>query len=213
VRSRHRHPRCERPIMKILTDEVGAPYAHLSPLEVVRVRFWRLIAIFAEGRWLEANGWRRARDGWLLPDWHPHKRQADQTKSRHTRFDNVASDRPELRREPYTQSHAANSQRAHCDRGTVQRRNVARHKVPTFPTYVYQPYAAAVQVAAFLVTTTAFTFNTRQTHFLFVLASSLLLCVSFFISHKARRAWELDWAESRLMRETSNEDRAVHRPN
>ncbi len=134
---------------------VGAPYASLSPVEVLRLRFWDAVRSYAEARWLEANGWRRARDGWLLPDWHPHKRHAGGSLGGFTRFDDVTSERPQLRKEPYTQNHASNSQRVHCERGTVQRRNSPRHKAPPFPTYTLLPYSAITTVASFFVTTFA----------------------------------------------------------
>lgn len=190
--------------------QVGAPYANLSPLEVLRIRFWRAITDYAQAQWLQANGWRRARDGWLLPDWHPHKR-------RRPRPGRIYRDADEERREyrkvsePYDQRHAANSQVVHGERGTVQTRNTPWHKAPTIPAYRYQPYAATVTVVSFLVTTTAFTYNTQRTQLVFVLASSLLVCVSFCIAHKARRACEIEWAEAQLAGKKPYEE--IHRAN
>lgn len=185
----------------------GEPYVSMSWLQVRRIRLWRALATYAEGKWLTANGWRRVRGGWLLPDWHPHKR--GKVKAYGVPGFKGSSTSLQPPAEPYDQNHAANSQRKHGE-VLVQRSDTWRHKAPAFPPYLRtKPYQPCLVTLQLLLISTQFSFRGHWASVWFLLAAFCVFGVSLWLSHVTRRAWELDWAESRL-RGPSNE---IHRAN
>lgn len=182
-------------------------------------KFWGYIARFAEARWLRANGWIQVRDGWLLPDWHPHLRRFWNAKPPNFAdpplWSRWGTDTPRAAitdlKEPYDQTHALNSQRVHTNRRAVQISPRSEHKAPAFPPYLRQwAWMPAVQAAGFLTVSTMLAVGDHSSRHLFFLASVLIFCVAFYLGHRARKEWELDWAESRLDRRRPD---GVHRPN
>lgn len=90
---------------------VGAPwmYRGCTAWQHRKAVFWGRLCSFVEAKWLESNGWRQMPDGfWDLPEWHPKKEKG----------------------ETYDQNHAANSQRAHTQRGKIQWRDQRKSRVP-----------------------------------------------------------------------------------
>lgn len=186
-------------------------------VETLSSRFWTWAAIYAEARWLKANGWIQVRNGWLLPDWHPKKLRA---LAKQPNFSEpppylwTSSWRPRTAipelNEPYDQNHAANSQRAHTLRRTVQFRHAHGQKAPAFPPYIKGWSTLPItQTLGFTVVCAQLAVGDHWGRHLFFLAAVLLFCVSFCISRVSRREWELDWAETQLDRRTHG----IHRPN
>jgi len=194
--------------------DLGPP-AIADRVETLHSRFWTWATLYAEARWLKANGWIQVRNGWLLPDWHPKKIRALAKGVNFSEPSTWSSSwRPRTAipglNEPYDQNHAANSQRAHTIRRTVQTRLPPNHKAPAFPPYIKGWSALPItQTLGFLVVCSQLYVGEHWTRHLFFLAAVLVFCVSFCISRAARREWELDWAETQLNRRTHE----VHRPN
>ena len=191
--------------------------APVDRIETLRSRFWTWLTVYAEGKWLEANGWIRVRNGWLLPDWHPKKIRA---LAKSVNFSEPAawSSQPSWRPptaipglgEPYEQNHAANSQRAHTNIRTVQGRHLRGQKAPAFPPYIkgWSTLPITQTLALAVVSAQLLTGDHWSRHLLFLLAV-LLFCVSFCLSWAARREWQLDWAETQLKRR----EHGIHGPN
>jgi hypothetical protein len=223
VRSRHRHPRQERPMKKpqvegtgklgSLHPVVGASHVNPSPQEL-RIRFWNATRLIIEARWLLANGWRRTRTGWLLPDWHPHKRRAQKNAqlARAYNFEEVLTvGFNELKRrsdgevvgktvrEPYDQQHAVNSQHHHGAKRTVQTGNGVRQTATTLPSLArMRPY---VWSGCCVTNALLFCGLLAKDHWIsgasFV-AGGLALCVTCWLAHVTQRDIELDQAEQKL---------------
>lgn len=189
-----------------LHRRVGSSHANLSPLELVQIRFWESVTRYAESRWLLANGWRRTRGGWLLPDWHPHKRRMKGT----TRLVRDMKDVEDVigdamapappKKEPYDQQHAANSQRAHCNKGTVQWSNKAAQSIATPPSLARaRPYLyVLVCLTNVLLVCGDVTKGWWVLAQMFFLAAGLSFCVTCWFAWRTRRDIELDAAEQLL---------------
>lgn len=196
-------------------------------LTTFSVRFWLKIKEFAERRWLKAHGWIEVRDdGWLMPHWHPTLKRYNATyggtkgrakvlafavgKNTKTFKNRVDTAIKELR-EPFDLNHAANSQRAHTKLKTPNMLPDSSIKVTEFPAYVrWKPLQLAVFALANVLGVASLYFvNTWLGLALWFVAVSLVI-VSFCIGWKARKDWELDWAETQLSRGTH---RDIHRSN
>jgi hypothetical protein len=186
------------------------------------IRFWARVLHWAEGRWLMAHGWTRVKeDAWLLPMWHPHFKKATSQNlyfGTPGPFPNVWSaflQRPQSAipgtKEPYDQSHAINSQRLYSGKDQVPIRHVRRHKAPAFPPYLRKwVWMPALNVGALLLVSMQLTAGLHWSRHLFFLAAVLTFCVSLVTGWRARREWELDWAETQLDRRTTD---GAKRPN
>lgn len=190
----------------LLHRRIGASNANLSLLEFVQIRFWESLTRYAEAKWLHANGWRRTREGWLLPDWHPHKRG----KSRKTRPVGDIRDAEDIivdvmaatpKREPYDQNHAVNSQRAHGNRGTVQWRSTVGQNASTQPSLArMRPYLYVFVCTTNVLLVCGGVTKEHWTSGLFFLAAGLSLCVTCWLAWRTQRDIELDAAEQLLER-------------
>lgn len=187
----------------------------LSRWRRASVIFWGKLAHHSEARWLEACGWTKVRNGWLLPEWHPHKIRAVRAQAKQMnfasrtvgqRFETQRFDRPQdefrgisplLIREPYDQNHAANSQRYHLT--VTQRPPPSIHTMlPKYPAYVrWFPY----QLAVFACTMTAFICSTAtksNLHLLFCVAGTISALVGFALARKVQKDLELDHVEIKM---------------
>lgn len=171
-------------------------HQHLSRWQKRRILFWGWLTHYAEAKWLEANGWTPVRNGWLLPEWHPHK----SASLKETRFDRIRSVEQmsfAKIREPYDQNHASNSQRYHLS--VAQKPPPKRYMMmPKYPAYVrWLPY----QLLDFAVTMVlaGWAYHTGgQTRTLFCVATTVTALVGLALARKVQKDLELDYSESKL---------------
>jgi len=163
-------------------SDLSATYAKLGRRDRLRIRAWGTLARLTEAKWLEANGWFRTPDGWLPPSWHP---KSPERMYERTRWSHL-----------YDQNHAANSQRKYRET-TVFFSPRTTKRLPAYPAYVrYAPYQFVVVLLAIVLTPLG-VWSVLSTHMI-LLASALLVCVSFAIAWSQARDLRREYVEAIL---------------
>lgn len=108
--------------------------------------------------------------------------------------------------EPYDLNHALNSQRAHTDgHPGAAMLPTPEQDAPAFPSYVaWRPFQFILPTLGNLAGIVSAMLWPNAWCYLAVTAAVLFIAASCIVAAKVRREWELDWAESRLMRAKKN---------
>lgn len=143
--------------------------------------------LYAERRWLLANGWvENERGMWLLPPWHPKRNAEKRTGER-------AFYNPEW--VAYDHSHAVNSLKKHALSVTPK-----RWKAPAvYPAYVdYAVLPTLCWVTAFLLNDVLILTSTLWVRNLILLAAVAVNLLGFALHLRIRRELRRDYAEEQL---------------
>lgn len=181
--------------------------------QTARIRFWRRLRVYASRHWLKAHGWIETKEGWLFPDWHPKLKQKlkqfEKNKSLAAAYGITRGIRHP--QEPYDLEHACNSQEAYQDRKDEDMVSRRAQSAPAYPAYLhFRPFHWCVITLANFCFACA---HIQSSSWLGVILTAIgvaFLLVAIWTAIKARREWQLDWAEEQLVKRDKN---AVHNSN
>lgn len=180
--------------------------------QTISIRFWRTLRDYASAQWLKAHGWTEVRNGWLLPEWHPTLRIFKKNERWAAAYSISPARTAALLHlgEPYDLKHACNSQEAYTTnyrRTTSHPRNVA----PAYPSYVmFRPFHWCITTLANSCLVGAYLAPFSWLAYSLLALSVAILLINVRLMLKARRDWQLDWAEEQLIKRGPN---AIHNSN